>query len=277
MTHTRRILSRSIATVIALAAAKAAAANLIWDANAATVPNPFDGANTWDIVTARFWNGTTNVPWANSTGDVAVFGTGGSLLNGIPGAVTVSGALTTGGLDFEAYFGNAVKYNITGGTSLTLGGAAPGIAVNTTWVRPFAAINTILAGTAGIDVTTTGNGILEFGGQANTFTGGLRLQAGASLSIAGDLGLGAAGNALTFAGTSTLITQTTFTEAATHAVTIANGSTAKFDSLNGQTLTLSSAVTQTGGAGSLQKEGLGGLTLTAGSSYTGETRGGRGR
>ena len=149
MNPSRRIHSRSIATLIALAAAKASAANLTWDANAATVPNPFDGANTWDIATARFWDGSTNVVWANSVADIAVFGTGGAMLNGIAGNVTVSGGLTAGGLDFEAYVGNAAKYNITGDTSLTLGGAAPAIAVNTNWVRPFAAINTILAGTPG--------------------------------------------------------------------------------------------------------------------------------
>ena len=273
MNHSHRILSRSIATLLALAAAKASAANLIWDANALTAPNPFEGAGTWTTATT-WWNGATDVTWVNANNDTAVFGIGATMGTGIPGAIAFTTAVTAGGLDFEPYVGNAAKYNVAGGTGgvLTLAGATPTIAVNTTWVRPFAAINAILAGTAGFDVTTTGNGILEFGTQANTFTGGLRLQSGAQLSIAGDLGLGAAANSLTFSGTSTLITRTAFTEASTHAVTIANGSTAKFDSLNGQTLTLSSAIAESGGAGSLQKEGLGGLTLNTGATYTGETR-----
>ncbi|MES2923386.1 MAG: autotransporter-associated beta strand repeat-containing protein [Verrucomicrobiota bacterium] len=250
------------------------AANLTWDANGATLPNPFDGATVWTNANL-FYNGAANVTWPVGTGvtDVAVFGANpGTPYSGIPGAVSFTTAISAGGVTFNPYIGNAVKYNLSGGTggSLTLNGT-PVIAVETNWLRPFAAINGILAGTAGFDVTTTTGGILEIGTQANTITGTIRLKSGSSLSIGGDTSFGGVGNGISFDGTSTLITRTTNTPATTRSFNIAAGSTAKFDSLTGQTLTLASTISESGGAGILRKEGLGGLTLTTGCSYTGRT------
>jgi autotransporter-associated beta strand protein len=250
------------------------AANLTWDSNGTAVPNPNDGGGAWTAANL-FWNGTANVTWpaGGAVTDTAVFGANPvTPYSGIPGAVSFTTAISAGGLTFQPYIGNVVKYNISGGTggTLTLNGT-PAIAVETNWVRPFAAINGILAGTAGFDVTSTTGGILEIGTQANTITGGIRLKSGSSLSIGGDNSFGGAGNGLSFDGDSTLITRTTTAAAATRTFTIANASLAKFDSLNGQTLTVQSAIGETGGAGRLQKEGLGGLTLNTGNTYTGST------
>ena len=250
------------------------AANLTWDANGATLPNPFDGGGIWTNANL-FYDGALNVTWPTGAAvtDIAVFGTNPvTPHSGIPGTITLTTAISAGGVTFMPYIGNATKYNIAGGTggSLTLNGT-PAFTVETNWTRPFAAINAVLAGTVGLDVATTTGGILEFGTQTNTFTGGIRLKAGSSLSVANDVSLGGTGSGLSFDATSTLITRANTTPAITRTFSIAAGATAKFDSLNGVTLTVPSAIVETGTSGNLQKEGLGGLTLATGSSYTGST------
>jgi len=256
------------------------AATLTWDSNGATAPVAFDGGGMWTASPTpplNFHDGAANVAWPSGAGvtDIAAFGNITSVPIGIPGNVDWAAGITVGigGLIFNPYYGNATKYNIRGNTAtsvLTFNGT-PAIAVETNPVRPFAALNAPMAGTVGFDVTTTTGGILELGTQTSTLTGGIRLKAGSSLSIGGDLSFGGTGNGLTFDATSTLITRTNTTPATTRTFTINNGSLAKFDSLNNITLTVPSAIIETNGVGQLQKEGLGGLTLNTGSSYTGST------
>lgn len=250
------------------------AATLTWDSNAGTAPFGYDGAGIWTDAN-KFYNGTANVTWPTGTAvtDIAAFGNSTSSPAGLAGAVTFTTAVSAGGMLFNPYYGNSVKYNISGGTggSLQLNGA-PTITVATHPARPFAAINAILTGTAGYDVITSTDGILELGTQANTITGGIRLKNTSTLAIGNDSGLGGAGNGLTFSDASaTLAVRTTTTLAAARPITISAGNTARFDSLNGVTLTLAPTGGITGAGSNLVKEGLGGLVLNTGNAYTGQT------
>jgi len=121
---------------------------LTWDANNTAAPVALDDGGTWTAAN-NFHNGSANVTWSGAP-DIAVFGNTASVPLGIPGAVTFTTAISAGGLIFNPYFGNAAKSNISGGTGgiLTLSGA-PVIAVETNPARPVAAINAVLAGSAG--------------------------------------------------------------------------------------------------------------------------------
>ena len=252
------------------------AATYTWDSNNTGAPIKYDGTGTWTTANNFYNDGTSaNITWPTGTAvtDIASFGNATSTPVGISGAITFTSAISAGGMTFNPHFGNNTKYNISGGTggSLQLNGT-PVIAVNTNAARPFAAINGILAGTAGYDVTTSTAGILEIGTQANTITGTIRLKAGSTLSIGSDSSLGGAGSGLTFdAASTTLLNRGTYTVAAARPITIGAGNTARIDSLNGVTLTLSPTGGITGAASKLQKEGLGGLTLATGNAYTGQT------
>ena len=262
------VLAGCISGALSLLAANSFAATLTWDSNAATVPNPFQGAGTWTTANS-FWTGAASTTWSNVTNlnDTAAFGFGTSMFTGIPGTVGL-GATTQqlGGLQFGTYVGNAAKYNINNGT-LNFNGAAT-IAVNTDYVRPFAAINTTITGTGGI--TVNGGGILELGTGANTFTGGLNLAAGA-LSTDSDARLGGAGNVVNFTGNSALVLRTNAITFARN-FTIAGGVTGTFDVLNGVTDTVGGAGVAISGAGSMEKAGLGAMTLVGSNTYAGETR-----
>lgn len=257
------------------------AATLNWDANAAAAPVAVDGGGTWTASPTpplNFHDGTANVAWPSGAGvtDIAVFGNISSTPIGIPGAIDWAAGITVGvgGLVFNPYYGNVTKYNIRGNTAtsvITFNGT-PTVAVETNPARPFAAINAPIAGTVGFDVTSTTGGIFEIGTQfPGTITGNIRLKAGSSLSIGNDAALGGASNGFSFDGTSTFITRGNTALAATRTFTINNGSLAKFDSINGATLTVNSAIVEAAGTGQLQKEGLGGLTLNVANTYTGNT------
>lgn len=246
------------------------AASLTWDSNAATAPVSLDGGGTW--TTANTWyNNTTNVTWNDANKDIASFGNVNSTPVGVAGNVTATA--TVGGLVFNPYYAVNSKYNLTGGTlTFSTASGSPTVEMNTHPSRPFAAINSIMAGTAGFELSTSSGGILEIGTQANTITGGIRLRTGSSLAISSDSGMGGAGNGLTFSDASaTLVNRGNFTLAAARPVTISAGNTARFDSLNGFTLTLAPTGGVTGAGSSLVKEGLGGLFLNTGNAYTGQT------
>ncbi|GAA5123885.1 autotransporter-associated beta strand repeat-containing protein [Luteolibacter yonseiensis] len=254
------------------------AATLLWDQNGTGNTIGLDGAGTWTTAN-NFHNGTANVTWPTSTAttDIAAFGNIGSTpLVGNAGTIDWAAGTTigVGGLLFNPYYGNAARYNIRGNTAtslLQLNGT-PTITVNTAWTRPFASIDAVMTGTAGFDVLSSTGGILAIGTQANTITGGIRLRNGSSFSIASDSALGGAGSGLTFSDASaTLITRTTSTIAAGRAITISPGNAARFDSIQGVTLTVAPTGGITGAGSSLRKEGLGGLTLGGANGYTGQT------
>lgn len=252
------------------------AATFTWDSNNTAAPVAFDGGGTW-TANNNFHDGAANLTWPVGAGvtDIAEFGNINSVPVGNPGNIDWAAGTTVGvgGLIFRPYYANAGKYNIRGNTATSVisFNGTPTVAVETNPTRPFAAINAPMAGTAGLDITTTTGGIFEIGTQTSTITGNFRLTAGSSLSIGGDLSLGGSGNGVRFDGTSTFITRGNTTVAAARTFIINNGSVAKFDSINGATLTVTSPITETNGTGQLQKEGLGGLTLNVGNTYTGNT------
>ncbi|QGW82579.1 autotransporter-associated beta strand repeat-containing protein [Variovorax paradoxus] len=155
------------------------AANLYWDPNTFGVGLGGDG--TWN--TSSIWNTTGNdvagpwIGWTNDPLDTAIF-------SGTAGTVTLATPITANRLNFAVH-----NYTITGGT-LTLGGVAPTIdgAGNAT-------ISSTLAGTAGLTKAGTGNLVLN---GANTFTGGINLNAG-TLTVNADAALGAASNTVNLA------------------------------------------------------------------------------
>lgn len=69
-------------------------AQLIWDRNGATSPNPSDGAGKW-LDAELWWNGSANVTWNNVTnsGTIATLGSGGTA-----GAIDLEGNVNAGGL-----------------------------------------------------------------------------------------------------------------------------------------------------------------------------------
>ena len=115
-----RLASTALASAV-LWAAGAQAATYTW--NNAGSGSPTDGAGTWSTAGTNWWNGSNSV-WANSGGDVAVFGAN----NGAGGAVALSGSIAAQGLIFNATSSGA--YTLSSGT-LALGSA--GIVVSNTF------------------------------------------------------------------------------------------------------------------------------------------------
>jgi autotransporter-associated beta strand protein len=183
------VVRKSIITLAALTAApavlsdRAYAANLTWDANSNTVPDPSDGAGSWDTTLLNWYNGTTHSAWNNANNDVAVFGAGGA-----GGAVTLPGAVTIGGLSI-----NVSGYNLSGGT-LTLGTPTPvpiNIADGVT-----ATIGSVISG-AGPVTYTVGNGATLNLSGANVNTGGATITGGGTVDLGGSGLFGASGNTYT--------------------------------------------------------------------------------
>ena len=162
---------------LAALALGAQAQTLNWDANGTLPVNGNDTVtpanNVWDTTSLRWHNGTTYQAWNNAALSDAVFG-------GTAGTVTLGVPITAHNLTFSAN-----NYILTGST-LTLGGVNPTIAVNTTTTT----INSILAGTAGL--IKSGTGTLALSG-ANTYTGVTQLLGG-TLSITNNAALGAGPN-----------------------------------------------------------------------------------
>lgn len=146
--------------VCQFSAVSSQAATLSWDSNG-TGASVIDGGGTW--TTANNWyNGTTNVSWSDGNKDTAAFGNIGTTPQGV--AANVTATATVGGLIFNPYYAINAKYNLTGGT-LTFSAAtgSPTVVMNTHPSRPFAAINSIMAGTQGFDLSISSGGIFEIG------------------------------------------------------------------------------------------------------------------
>ncbi len=114
-----RTHSASLARVCLLAASlfttSAAAADLSWDNTATDAGATLGGAGTWDLATAKWWNGSGYVTWANANNDTAIF-------NGTGGTVTLGANVTAGSLTFTS---GVTGYTLTGNT-LTLNAASSG-------------------------------------------------------------------------------------------------------------------------------------------------------
>jgi len=110
--RTRKPLLIVVAMAFALAVPFAQAANLTWDANGTTAPNPNDGTGTW-LAADRWWDGTTNVTWNNSTPDNAAIGNGGA------GGTITLGGVNAGSVTFTNFTGT---YTLSGGGITNSGG-----------------------------------------------------------------------------------------------------------------------------------------------------------
>lgn len=142
------------------------------------------GAN-WDTTNAN-WNNGSDIPWNNSSLDIARFG------SGTPATITLSEAISARVLEF-----NAPNYLIQGNT-LTL--------TNVTRLRGTgnAEISSVVAGTVG--VIKTGSNAITLSAN-NTFTGPLQVRGG-SLTLGGTNAYAGTttvtgGGTLTFSGAST--------------------------------------------------------------------------
>ena len=140
---------------------------------AGTDKNWVGGTGTWNATGGSQWSGGA---WSNTGNYNAVFG-------GTAGTVTLGAPITAVDLKF-----NTTGYSITGSSALTLTGRIDTAASVT------ATVDAPVAGTSGL--LKTGPGTLELS-EANTFTGGISVDAGAikllsggSVNSANTLGLG---------------------------------------------------------------------------------------
>jgi autotransporter-associated beta strand protein len=160
-----QLCAQLIATFL-LPALSFAASSLIWDADG-TAGGSTGGTGNWNT-TSLLWNKSGSmVAWINANNDIAIFGS-------TAGTVTLTEAITTGGLTF-----NTDGYTLAGnGNTLTLGGS-----VTVTNASNLALIQSNLTLTAA--TTFTGSGNLTFD-TAYSIAGG---NYGLSKSGAGTLNL----------------------------------------------------------------------------------------
>ena len=138
--------------------------DLVWDSDG-TSGGTTGGNGDWDT-TALLWDNIgTMMAWSNSFNNRAIFG-------GTAGTVTLTEAISTGGLVF-----NSTGYTVTG-TTLTLGATA-GSPSATIHVAAFgnAAISSVIAGTSGL--TKTGDGTLILTNNSNSYSGDTVINGGA--------------------------------------------------------------------------------------------------
>ena len=171
------------------------ASTLTWDVTSGDGSATTDGAGSWTTGAGNWNDGVTDATWNNATPDSAVFGS-----NNPAGsyAVSLGGPITTGGLTFNA----GTTYTVTGNTLTLSGTPTISVASSTT-----ANIGSILGGT-GFNKTGTGTLVLN-GASVNTYSGSVTVSNG-TLALGAGAGDGAIrGN-----------------------VTIASGSTLRFDAVN---------------------------------------------
>ena len=154
-----RLLAASAAAVVA-ASHGARGAVYVFDPGGQAPPTAAsDGSGNWDPSTTDFYNVSSGLigAYGNTSGDTAVFGSGGTA-----GTVTV-GAVTVGTIDFNQVSGN---YLLTGGT-INLGSASPAVSGTITTVAGVAP--TIASTINGVNAVFNAPGTLTLTG-ANTFT-----------------------------------------------------------------------------------------------------------
>ncbi len=218
--------------------------------NGTATPNYFDtngsvagigingGTSVWDTTTTN-WNPVvagTGTPKLFDSTQTAYFGASGSGTAG-PVSVDAAGVNANNGIQFDV-----TGYTINGG-AITMGGATPTITV--TNMNDSATVSSKISGSLGLTKAGAGTLILD---AANDFTGAVNLSAG-TLSVGSDGNLGAASNALVFAG-GTLKTTGAIAAARAITITAAGGggtfNTNGFDSSTSGATTISDAFTKAG-------------------------------
>ena len=154
-----RLLAAAAAAGLAAAGPSVRAATYVFDPGGQTPPTTAsDGSGNFDATTADFFNTASGAlgTFGNTSGDTAVFGSGGTA-----GTVTV-GAVTVGTIDFNQVSGS---YLLTGGT-INLGSTSPVVAGT---ITTLAGVTPTIASTInGVNAVFNAPGTLTLTG-ANTF------------------------------------------------------------------------------------------------------------
>ena len=182
-------------------------------------------------------SGSAAANWIINSGTLAakVSGTATIQLGGLSGSGTLSNALA----------GSTVTYQIGSDQSTEFDG-------------------TVTNGSGTVALTKVGSGTLTLTG-SNTYTGGTTISGG-TLSLGSANAIGTSGT-ITFSGGTLQFTSSNTTDYSSRFSTAANQ--AYNINTNGQSVTLASALTSSGGT--LQKVGSGTLTLMGSNTYTGGT------
>jgi outer membrane autotransporter protein len=223
-----------------------------WNGAVTTANNQINGGTgAWKV-------GPTN--WTDSTGAVTANWQGlGAIFAGAPGTVTIDNSGGTVGANFMQFAVNG--YAVNGG-NLTLTGTTPTIRVGdgtAAGANDVATITSTIIGSGGLTKTDLGALVLT---GANTFTGGVNINAGLII-VGADNNLGAASNAITFNG-GELVGTASFSSARS-LVFAASGGAIEADS--GATLSFSGPLS---GSGSFTKLGAGEVDITGSSAYAGQ-------
>ena len=271
--------------VLALMAGAANAAALTWDPGH-TPATPSGGAGTWDLTSANWSNGTSDVAWSDTTGtaDIAVF-------SGTAGTVTLSTNLGALGLSFTM-----TGYTISGTGTLKLGVSGIDASTLTTGTTTIASAATVVAsqnwnvgsgaalalsgavGASNLTATLTGAGTVTLSGTtdnaglaatvtsgtlvlAKTSTSSVHALGGATTVGGGTLRLGGSGGDQIYFGVTVAVNSGTFD---------LNGLSEGIDALDGAAAgTITNSVAAT--AGTLTTGGNNG-----GGTYTGSIQNGSG-
>ena len=241
------------------------AATLYWDADgnvagdSTTTGVGLGGNGNWDTGSALWWDGSSGslTTWPNSGSDTAIF-------TGAAGSVLLNAPISVATLTFNTAGFNLTGDGTAGSNTLTLSGAAPAIQVNVAGVDT---ISAVLAGSGGLNLSSTTTGTLSLTGAANTFSGVVTITSG-TLAITADGSLGNAANDITFSGTTdglTLATGVTLNSART--LTLTSGATATLTSASNGNISVAGQIT---GAGNLTVVNTGTTFLTnAANNFTG--------
>ncbi|MBF7993701.1 autotransporter-associated beta strand repeat-containing protein [Rahnella laticis] len=207
------------------------------------------GNDNWstDVTTP---DGRFNAPFSDNS--FAIFGgtKGNVTVDNSLGAVMISGAQFAS--DGYVVSGGTITTN-TADTQIRVG---DGTAEGADYV---ATINSVIAGTGGIDKTDAGKLILTGN---NTYSGGTQISAG-TLQVAADNNLGLSGGTLGFNG-GTLLYAAAFDTARNVSLQSGGGTV----NTNGNNVAMGGVIS---GSGALTKTGGGTLTLTGDNTYTGVT------
>jgi autotransporter-associated beta strand protein len=241
----RTLAAFVVLTMLLVPTASVRADVLHWDGNGATSPNPAGGGGSWDLSSARWWNGST----------IQAYGEGGEPHDAVFGVAGGPVAVTEG---VEA---RSLRFDVGGytisGAGLSLLGAGGGGAVNIPAASDAVVIMASVAGVWGL--VKEGQGTLTLGG-TNTFVG-LRVTEGV-VSVSADVHLGdPAGAVMLDGGTLRVTGASSLSAAAGRGFAIGSGGgTFDIQNTSNTGLTIRGVLS---GTGTLLKTGAGTLRLDA--------------